>query len=152
MKRTTFLSALGIATMLVACSDSGGGGGGNGQNGELRECDATHAKIGQVATLSTFAHQVSGTAVIIDDCTIRMDDFVYDGGGVDVRFYGGLGGDYMNGFSMSEKDLRRSGGYDGTEVIYAQLPVGQTLDELDGISVWCVPVATSFGDGLFEEP
>ena len=73
--------------------------------GELRECDATHPKIGQVAELSTFAHQVSGTAVIVDDCTVRVDDFVFDGGGIDVRFYSGLGGNYLDGFSMSESDL-----------------------------------------------
>ena len=129
-----------------------GGGGGGGQTGNLRECDTTHPKIGQVATLSTFAHQVSGTAVIVDDCTIRVDDFVFDGAGIDVRFYSGLGGNYVNGFSMSEEDLRRPEGYDGTETVYAQLPVGRTLDELDGISVWCVPVSSSFGDGLFQDP
>jgi hypothetical protein len=129
-----------------------GGGAGNGQMGELRECDATHPKIGQVAMLSTFAHQVSGTAIIVDDCTVRIDEFVYDGAGVDVRFYGGLGGNYAAGFSMSEKDLRRAQGYDGSEPVYAQLPEDRTLDDLDGISVWCVPVGASFGDGLFEDP
>lgn len=129
-----------------------GGSGGGGPNGGLRECEATHPKIGQVATLSTFAHQVSGTAVIVDDCTIRVDDFVFDGQGIDVRFYSGLGGDYQSGFSMSEEDLRRPEGYDGTETVYAQLPEGRTLDELDGISVWCVPVEASFGDGTFQPP
>jgi len=129
-----------------------GGGGGSGGTGGLRACEATHPNIGQVAELQTFAHRVSGTAVIVDDCTIRVDAFEFDGGGVDVRFYGGLGGNYNSGFSMSEQDLRRTGGYDGTETVYAQLPEGRTLDELDGISVWCVPVAASFGDGLFMEP
>ncbi len=132
-------------------ANDGGAGGGNGM-GELRPCESTHPKIGQVAELSTFAHQVSGTAVIVDDCTIRLDDFVYDGAGIDVRFYGGLGGNYAAGFSMSEEDLRRPEGYDGTETVYAQLPEGRTLDEIDGISVWCVPVSQSFGDGLFREP
>ncbi|MBT8469242.1 MAG: DM13 domain-containing protein, partial [Deltaproteobacteria bacterium] len=89
---------------------------------------------------------------IIDDCTVRVDDFVYDGTGIDVRFYGGLGGDYSGGFSMSEEDLRRIGGYDGSEPVYAQLPEDRTFDDLDGISVWCVPVSASFGDGLFTNP
>lgn len=129
-----------------------GGEGGEGATANLRDCDATHPNIGQVAELSTFAHRVSGTAVIVDDCTIRIDDFVFDGGGIDVRFYSGLEGNYVDGFSMSETDLRRPGGYDGTEIVYAQLPEGRTLDELDGISVWCVPVAQSFGDGLFQDP
>ncbi len=134
----------------VLANDGGAGGGGG--SGGLRPCEATHPNVGQVADLQMFAHRVSGTAVIIDDCTIRVDDFVYDGGGIDVRFYSGLRGNYDAGFSMSENDLRRSGGYDGTETVYAQLPEGRTLDELDGISVWCVPVAASFGDGLFTEP
>ena len=56
----------------------------------------------------------------------------------------------LGGFSMSG-DIRRSGGYNG-DTVFAQLPEGRTLDELDGISVWCVPVATSFGDGLFGTP
>ena len=134
-------------------NDGGTGGtGGGGGNGGLRPCDATHSKIGQVAALQTFAHQVSGTAVIVDDCTVRVDDFIYDGTGIDVRFYGGLAGDYAGGFSMSEEDLRRPGGYDGSEPVYAQLPENRTFDDLDGISVWCVPVAASFGDGLFTNP
>ena len=143
-----------IAFVLV--NDGGGvggsgGSGGTGGTGGLRPCEATHPSIGQVAQLQTFAHQVSGTAVIIDDCTIRVDDFVFDGAGIDVRFYGGVDGDYRSGFSMSEQDLRRPEGYDG-ETVFAQLPEGLTLSELNGISVWCAPVAASFGDGLFVEP
>ena len=137
----------------VLNNDGAGGTGGAGGSGGvpgLRECEATHPKIGQVAMLSTFAHSVSGAAEIIDDCTIRIDEFVYDGGGIEVQFYSGLGGNYRDGFAMSE-DLRRQGGYDG-ETVYAQLPEGRTLDELDGISVWCVDVATSFGDGIFSNP
>lgn len=143
-------------TAFVFSNDGGGAGGSGGMGGgggtggvpDLRECDATHDKIGQVASLSTLFHSVSGTAEIIDDCTIRVDDFTYDGGGIDVRFYSGQGGNYVSGFSMSD-DLRRSGGYSG-ETVYAQLPEGRTFDELDGISVWCVDVASSFGDGIFE--
>lgn len=138
-------------------------GGGGGTPAGLRECDATHPTIGQVAELDgiggqpgTF-HQVSGTATIIDDCTIRIDDFFFDGSGINVRFYSGLGGDYLSGFSMSEEDIRRAPPGDGTlayngETVFAQLPEGRTLDELDGLSVWCVPVNQSFGDGLFQAP
>ena len=136
-------------TAFVLTTDGGGtGGSGGSRPPDLRECDATHEKIGQVAALSTLAHSVSGTAEIIDDCTIRIDDFVYDGGGIDVRFYSGLNGSFIGGIPMSE-DLRRSEGYDG-DTVYAQLPEGRTLSELDSISVWCVDVSTSFGDGVFE--
>jgi hypothetical protein len=30
------------------------------------------------------------------------------------------------------------------------LPEGRTLDELDGISIWCVAVGVDFGSGRFE--
>ena len=138
-----------VVAFVLANDPRGGNEGGGGNN--LRDCPTTHPKIGQVATLSRFAHQVGGTATIVDDCTIRIDDFTFDGQGIDVRFYSGLGGDYSGGFSMSETDLRRDSGYQG-ETVFAQLPEGRILDELDGISVWCVPVGVSFGDGLFGRP
>jgi len=120
-----------------------------GPGGELRECDSTHPDIGKSAQLSLFAHNVGGTATIIDDCTVEITNFTFDGQGIDIRFYGGVGGDYSMGFSMSEEDLRRSEGYNGVTV-YAQLPVGNTFNDIDGISVWCVPVGISFGDGIFQ--
>ena len=125
--------------------DGGGGGGGT----PLRECDSTHEKIGQTAELTPFAHGVGGTATIVDDCTIEVTSFDFDGQGINVRFYSGLGGDFDSGFSMSEMDLRRNPGY-ADETVFAQLPDGRTLDELDAISVWCVPVGVSFGDGQFQ--
>jgi mono/diheme cytochrome c family protein len=116
--------------------------------GPMRACASTHPKVGQTTELSRRAHGVSGKARVVDDCTIELTEFTYDGGGIDVRFYGGLGGDYDNGFSMSEADQRRDTPYAG-ETVYAQLPAGRTLDDLDGISVWCVAVGFSFGDGRF---
>jgi hypothetical protein len=110
-----------VAFVLSNETGTGGTGDGGGMGG-LRDCESTHSKIGQIAQLQTFAHQVAGTAVIVDDCTIRVDDFVYDGTGVDVRFYGALGGNYNAGLSMSEKDLRRDGGYDGSEPVTRSSP------------------------------
>ncbi|MEM7434306.1 MAG: DM13 domain-containing protein [Myxococcota bacterium] len=138
---------LDVIAFVLGNDGSVGGGGEGGMEG-LRECPSTHPSIGQTATLVQFSHDVGGTARIIDDCTIQIDDFTFDGLGIDVRFYGGLDGDYDNGFSMSEEDLRRPGGYNG-ETVFAQLPEGRTLNDLNGISVWCVPVAQTFGDGLF---
>lgn len=114
----------------------------------MRECGSTHPSVGATATFSTFAHQVAGTATVIDDCTIRLDDFVFDGQGVNVQLYGGLDGDYAGGFSMSG-DLRRSPAYDG-ETLSFSLPADRTLDDLDGVSIWCVPVGINFGDARFD--
>lgn len=114
----------------------------------LRACAMTSPKIGLQATLTTRSHGVKGTAEIIDDCTIKITDFHFDGAGIDVRFYGAVGGKYDVGYSMSETDLRRPVPYSG-ETVYAQLPSSRSLDEFDGLSVWCVPVGISFGDGRF---
>lgn len=120
----------------------------NVNNGELRECGATHAKIGQSLQFSNLFHDVSGTATIVDDCTIEITDFTYDGTGIDVRIYAGVGGNYHNGFAISP-DLLAPQPYDGA-TLTVQLPVDRTLDEVDGLSVWCVAVGSSFGDGLFQ--
>ena len=110
------------------------------------DCGSTHPKIGQTATLSTISHNVSGVATIVDDCTIRLDNFSFDGGGIDIRVYGG-NGDFRNtGFSMGGNLLNQVFN-NGTLVV--KLPENRTLDDIDRISIWCVPVRASFGDGVF---
>ncbi|MDP6943568.1 MAG: DM13 domain-containing protein, partial [Myxococcota bacterium] len=69
---------------------------------EPSECEATHPRVGMTATLSTLFHGVSGVATIVDDCTIMLEQFHFDGNGIEVRVYAGQGGDYTSGFSVSE--------------------------------------------------
>ena len=114
-----------------------------------RDCPATHSQVGKTAVLSSFSHDVAGTARIINDCTIVIEDFHFDGGGINVQIYGGRGGEYAppTGFSLTDNLIpRRFAG----ETFAIQLPAEVTLDSLDGISVWCVPIGVSFGDGIFE--
>jgi len=40
-------------------------------------------------------------------------------------------------------------GYDNASFTLT-LPESITLDDFNGVSVWCVPVGTSFGDGIFQ--
>ena len=40
--------------------------------------------------------------------------------------------------------------FDGTGTLVATVPEGKTLDDVDGISIWCVAARVSFGDGTFE--
>jgi hypothetical protein len=127
-----------------------GGVPGGEDAGAPRSCEATHPKVGQVATLSTLFHGVMGTARIVDDCTIAIEGFHYDGRGIDVRIYGGLGGDYARGFAMGP-DLVRPTPWEG-ETLTVQLPPERTLDDLDGVSVWCVDAAVDFGSGTFADP
>jgi mono/diheme cytochrome c family protein len=124
------------------------GGGGPVETGPPPGgCDVTHPRVGQAAVLSRRFHDVGGTARIVDDCTIVIEDFTFDSRGIDVRVYGGLGGDYDRGFAIGD-DLIRDRPYTG-ETLTVRLPADRTLDDLDGVSIWCVPVGVSFGDGLF---
>lgn len=120
----------------------------NTNNTPGRDCDSTHAKIGQSMEFSTLFHDVAGTATIFDDCTIEITNFTYDGTGIDVRIYAGLGGNFGSGFPISA-DLLSPEPYAGA-TLTLQLPEDRTLDDLDGLSVWCVDVGISFGDGTFQ--
>ncbi|MEZ4365184.1 MAG: DM13 domain-containing protein [Kofleriaceae bacterium] len=111
---------------------------------------AAHPLVGAIATLATHAHQVSGEVEVTDDRTLELRGFTFDGTGLDVRLYGGVGGAYASGVALTD-DLRRAGGY-ADELLEITLPAGVTLDDFDGVSVWCVPAGASFGDGLFVAP
>lgn len=128
-------------------ADAGMGDAGVPTDAGPSGCPSSHPSVGQTASLSTNSHGTTGTARIVDDCTIVVEGFSYDGGGIDVRFYGGTAGNYTRGFPISD-DLLRAGGYDG-ESLMLRLPLGRTLDDLDGISLWCVAAGVSFGDGIF---
>ena len=110
--------------------------------------DASHPMVGQTAVLQRFSHDVGGTARVVDSCTIEIENFSFDGGGINIQIYGGEGGDYDPpvGFSLSDNLLGQR--FEG-ETFTINLGDGD-IDQLDGISVWCVPVGISFGDGLFE--
>jgi mono/diheme cytochrome c family protein len=137
-----------IIAWIESTGDPAQGGGGGPVDTDRRGCGVTHPLVGSTAILRELQHDVGGTARIIDDCTIEISDFTFDGGGIDVRVYGALGGNYDNGFAIGP-DLTRSQSYDG-ETLTVQLSEDQSLDDLDGISIWCVPVGVDFGSGSFQ--
>jgi hypothetical protein len=138
-----------ICLFLAGC---GGGGdstiaGNSSQAAVIQTCTKTSAKVGQTAVLSTRSHLVSGTATVLDDCTIEIKNFTYDGLGLpDVFVYGGKAGNYAAGFPIGNNlfGTRRT-----NETIRVALKAGD-LDKLDGISIWCIGAGVSFGDGLFK--
>ena len=112
-------------------------------------CAADHAKVGMVANLRTIAHLVSGQARIIDNCTIEITQFNYDGRGLpDVFVYGGIDGNYAGGFSIGDNLFGKPA---TNSRITLKLKAGD-LDKLNGISIWCVAAGVNFGDGLFNAP
>ena len=110
-------------------------------------CTSTDSRVGQVGTFRTLFHGVSGTARIVDDCTISIEHFNYDGGGLDVRVYGGRDSTFRDAVILSS-DLRRPGGY-RDETLTVRLPDGVTLDDVRAIAIWCVVVDVNFGDAVF---
>lgn len=106
-----------------------------------------HPKVGQMATLQTFAHDVSGQAEVIDNCTIHVRNFTYDGGGPNVIFYGAENGEYENGFPLGS---RLDGRVFSGETLVLTFDNPALLNSIDGLSVWCVEFGANFGDGLFE--
>jgi hypothetical protein len=133
------LTALALTLSLTACGEQ------DYERDPLQTgCGATHPKVGFAAALETHHHNVSGTVVAVDDCTLEIRDFTYDGGGVDVRLTGARGEAYASGITLSDNMLGEPA--DG-ETRSFSLPEGITLDDFDHLSIWCVLAAESFGDG-----
>lgn len=112
-------------------------------------CTQSNPKVGTIANLQTRSHAVSGQAKVLDDCTIEIVNFNYDGGGLpDVFVYGATAGAYASGFAIGPNLF---GEVKTNATLILKLKDGD-LDKLDGISIWCVRAAVSFGDGRFAPP
>lgn len=109
-------------------------------------------QVGWQAELVTdISHDVGGTATIVDEDTLRIDNFTYDGGGSAVYFY----------LATVENDTAFENGlrigtllsdivFDGNQgPLLVDLPVGETLEGYHGFSVWCEARASNFGSGTF---
>jgi len=104
---------------------------------------STNLAVGRSAEFSNLAHDIAGTLTVIDDRTLEISNFSYDGRGVRVFFYYGTDGNYRDGGPLGTQLNGRP--YDN-ETIQLTLPDNLTLDDFNGISVWCVPFFANFGD------
>jgi len=107
-----------------------------------------YARAGWTAELETYAHDVSGVAIIVDADTFRVDDFTYDGGGPAVYFY--LGRDTSN--EAFKQGLRVGPLLTGTTFDHDSLVIdldGTTLDGYHALSVWCEDFYVDFGSATF---
>jgi len=111
-------------------------------------CEKTHDKVGHSGTFETFQHNVSGKATIIDNCTIEISQFDYDGGGPDVYFYGAINHDYTGNSAFAIGDNINGTVYNNATILLT-LPSNKTLDDLNGLSVWCQDVNVNFGQVTF---
>ena len=144
---------LGASAFVLATALAGCGGGGDAttpvvtNTPNVTACGGkTSAKVGKSLNLSTLGHNVSGKATVVDDCTIQLTNFNYDGGGLpDVYVWGAKGGNYGNGFRIGSNLF---GTPRSNATVLVSLQAGD-IDKLDGISIWCEGARVSFGDGVF---
>jgi mono/diheme cytochrome c family protein len=125
---------------------SGGGAGGAG--GTSSDCGATDPRVGWTADLgvNTGEGQVSGFVTMVDNCTLELHDFSYDGNGIDVRVYGSQSESFKPAFTMGPNLVGRTF---KKETWRVSLPAGKALADLDWVGIWCVAVGADFGSGQF---
>lgn len=108
-------------------------------------------QVGWEAELSTLSRDVSETATVLDPDTMLVDDFTYDGQAPAVYFYLGTE-DSQSAFTegLSIGTLLSGNVFDGTQAPFeVDLPIGQTIEGWNAISVWCVTFSVNFGLGTF---
>ncbi|MES1186934.1 MAG: DM13 domain-containing protein, partial [Myxococcales bacterium] len=143
-------------TAPAAPTTSGTGGGGNvneetGGGGGSSDCGKTNPRVGWTADLgvNTGEGQVSGLITMVDDCTLELHDFSYDGNGIDVRVYGSKDSSFRPAFTMGPNLVGRTF---SKETWRVTLPADKTLADLDWVGIWCVAVGADFGSGPFKAP
>lgn len=114
-------------------------------------CDFSHPSVGATGELITRFHEVAGLVTVLDDCTLLIEDFQFDGNGLDVRLYGAKAGNFSGGLVLSAGLYNWPVGYAG-ETLEVTLPTGVTLDDFDSVSIWCVTAGVSFGDTTLTQP
>jgi hypothetical protein len=142
MTRTLTLLA---PLLLVAC-----GGGKSVGDGDGIVSDDEVPQIGWQAVLIGEHHDVAGTAVIVDEGTIELRGFVYDGGGVNARLFLLADGEaFHDTWELTDNLVGEP--FDG-ELLTVDIPADAPFEEWNLITVWCVPFAASFGAGVFGPP
>ncbi len=118
------------------------------------QAELTSPKVGWRAELSTIEEDVSGSVAIVDEDTVRIDDFTYNGGGISVYFYLGssdTASAFRSGLRIGPQLLGTT--FDGSQApLIIDLPAGETLEGWQAISVWCEVAGVSFGSGEFAAP
>ena len=119
------------------------------QSVPVSECDSTHPRVGTSAAFVTLFHGVSGTLHVLDDCTLEINDFIYDGLEPSVFFYAGLDRVYEGPdvfyfpFLLTEIQFNN-------DRLRLRIPDGKSLNDFDSLSVWCFDVRVNFGDAYLE--
>ena len=105
--------------------------------------------LGWTAEIVGTSHDFAGTAVVVDETTIEIRDMVFDGGGINARlFLLPDGAAFNREFELTENLVGTEFTGETLEVTY---PEG-SFEEWNLITLWCLPAAVSFGEGVFLPP
>jgi hypothetical protein len=136
-------ATLAFLCLISACAKTVGDGDGVIAGDEVPQ-------VGWIAVIDGQHHNLSGTATIVDETTIELAGFTYDGGGINSRlFLLTDGGDFHSDFELTD-NLVGDAFSDVTMTV--DIPPEATFDDWNLISLWCIPAAVSFGSGVFEPP
>jgi len=124
----------------IGCGGPVGTGDGVVDAGEVPQ-------VGWEAVFETFSHDVAGRAVIVDEQTIELQDFTYDGGGVNARlFLLADGAAFDDELELSDNLVGME--FDG-DTLELEIPEGAAFEDWNLITLWCVPFRVDFGSGVF---
>ncbi len=115
----------------------------------MPELTETADLVGAVAVLQPKAHGVSGQVTIIDEQTLRISQFNYDGLGPLVFVYVAKDNDFINGEAIGQE--LASMPYENA-TFDVSLPSHISLMDFNSVSIWCVQFSADFGSGQFVQP
>ncbi|KAL0134538.1 hypothetical protein PUN28_001371 [Cardiocondyla obscurior] len=105
-----------------------------------------------IGSLQEYAHGIKGKVYAVDDATIFIKGFCYDGTGPDAYFWVGNTSQpnpdgYIVPYPETDKDSdpRVLEAYNYTDIIL-RLPGGKRIRDIKWLSVWCRRFTVDFGD------
>lgn len=109
-------------------------------------CTSDHPYVGRTAELSMLQHDVSGTITVLDDCTLEVSNFNYDGGGPSVFFYAAVDNNFRSPAAILGPRLNGQRWVNDTLLL--SIPEGTSLEDFNSLSVWCSDFNANFGDAF----
>ncbi|KAF8773852.1 Protein Skeletor like protein [Argiope bruennichi] len=102
----------------------------------------------EIGVFKTFAHDVVGRVYAVDDRTIYIKGFSYDGQGPDAYFWAGSSSkpDTTGFIIPDEKGKKVPLGEYRNKDILLRFPAGKTLRNIKWIAVWCRKFSANFGE------
>merc|ERR1712038_1941196 len=113
----------------------------------------------QIGSFVELHHGVAGDVFALDEGTIVIKNFVYNGQGPDAFLLAGTSGQPSKGgevvfpipnddgrtYAYTDKDIPILGRFTGDEDVVLRMPPGRRVSDLKWLSVWCREYAVDFG-------